>query len=283
MTLSFQGQKIVKFLLHSYCLLNKRKLQKLFEKTCQSLDKTHKICRNKDKTFLMKITKMTRNWKSFSLYTSPQPLELTKIKDGLCGREWVAFGVFSVVKYLLIFFANGCIVHFQSNALILFYWQIPNKRNAWLLKREPVSPTLPGWKKGNNTDSQYFTKALEMMLNTTYLAILRSVTFSVVLGAEFTVSTCWVWFYKRATKFEKFPTVSADGVFEYVSFLLSFQGAFRSWKHLYPSFLAKLKGQTYGITYLVRKIHTLYQTDIEPAPKQSNQAALWPFNSVISK
>ena len=161
----------------------------------------------------MKITKMTRNWKSFSLYTSPQPLGLTKIKDGLCGREGVAFGVFFVEKYLLIFFANVCMVHFQSNAVILFYWQIPNKRNAWLLKREPVSPTLLGWKKGNNTDSQYVTKALEMMLNTTYLAILRSVTFSVVLGAEFTVSTCWVWFYKRTTKFEKFPTVSADVVF----------------------------------------------------------------------
>ena len=147
------------------------------------------------------------------IYVPTATSGLTKTKDGLCGREWVAFGVFFVEKYLLIFFANVCMVHFQSNAVILFYWQIPNKRNAWLLKREPVSPTLLGWKKGNNTDSQYVTKALEMMLNTTYLAILRSVTFSVVLGAEFTVSTCWVWFYKRTTKFEKFPTVSADGVF----------------------------------------------------------------------
>ena len=95
----------------------------------------------------MKITKMTRNWKCFSLYTSPEPLGLTKTKDGLSEREWVVSGVFTVVKYLLFFCVNVCIVHFQSNAVILFYWQIPNKRNTWLLKREPVSPTLPGWKK----------------------------------------------------------------------------------------------------------------------------------------
>ena len=50
------------------------------------------------------------------------------------------------------------------------------------------------------------------MLNTIYLAILRWVTFSVVLGAEFTVSTCWVWFYKKTIKFEKFPTVSAESL-----------------------------------------------------------------------
>lgn len=155
---------------------------------------------------------MTRNWKSFYLYTSPEPLGLTKTKDGLCGREWVAFGSIHCSKVTFNFFANVCIVHFQSNAVILFYWQIPNKRHTWRLKREPVSPTLPGWKKLNNTDSQYVTKALEMMLNTTYLAILRSVTFSVVLGAEFTVSTCWVWFYKRTIKFEKFPTVSAESL-----------------------------------------------------------------------
>ena len=235
MTLSFQGQKIVKFLLHSYCFLNKRKLQKLFEKTCQSLDKTHKICRNKDKTFLMKITKMTRNWKCFSLYTSPEPLRLTKTKDGLSEREWVVSGVFTVVKYLLFFCVNVCIVHFQSNAVILFYWQIPNKRNTWLLKREPVSPTLPGWKKSKQYRFSVCCKSFRNDAKYNISSYLK-------MGNIFSSPRGWVHRFhllglilQKNNKIWEISNCKCR-VFEYVSFLLSFQGAFRSWKHLRPPF-----------------------------------------------